>query len=150
MSSAITWISLAQWLTCLLTGVVLWTSVEYGIHRWLYHSVPLFIPLHDAHHSELNVYIGATPFVGIVLIFIVICFPVGALSTNLASGLTTGTLLGYMGYQLVHHRARLHQFGHHHHHLIGNFGITTTFWDQVFGAVIERTPNPSMEDPRPR
>lgn len=103
MTSIITWIGAVQWLICLPTGVSLWTFVEYGVHRWLYHGVAFFIPLHDAHHAEPNAYIGAAPFIGIFLIFAVTYFPVAVLSASWANGLTSGVLLGYMGYQLVHH-----------------------------------------------
>ena len=141
-----------EWHVCLPIGVCLWTFVEYAIHRWLYHGVSFFIPLHDAHHSEPNAYIGAAPFVGIALIFIVIYFPAILMNQTLGSGLTAGMLLGYMAYQLVHHathfwrltpgsylyRARLHHFGHHHRDVVGNFGVVTMFWDQVFGTAIER------------
>jgi sterol desaturase/sphingolipid hydroxylase (fatty acid hydroxylase superfamily) len=81
----------------------------------------------------------------------VIYLPAVAISWLMASGLTTGMLLGYMGYQVVHHathfwhaprgsylyRARLHHSAHHYHRKLGNFGITTAFWDQVFSTAVE-------------
>ena len=152
MSGARTWLSASEWLMSLLMGLCLWTLIEYAIHRWLYHGVSFFIPLHDAHHREPNACIGAAPFVGIVLIFAIIYWPAHSVHSTLASGLTAGLLLGYMAYQVVHHathfwrltpgrylyRARLHHFGHHHRDVVGNFGIVTMFWDQVFGTLIER------------
>ena len=149
-----------EWLTSLVVGVGLWTLVEYGVHRWLYHGVPFLIPLHDAHHDEPSAYIGAPPLVGIVLIFFVIYFPANSVSPTIASGLTSGMLLGYMGYQLVHHathfwkpatgsylyRARLHHSGHHYHQPIGNFGVTTAFWDKVFRTLVDVKRNVVVAD----
>jgi sterol desaturase/sphingolipid hydroxylase (fatty acid hydroxylase superfamily) len=152
-----TWLLRGGWLAWLIIGVGLWTVLEYGIHRWLYHGVEFFIRLHDAHHKEPNAYVGAPPFIGIALIFLLVFVPIGLFSLMVASGLTTGVLAGYMAYQLVHHathfwqpacgtflyRARLRHSGHHYHRLLGNFGITTVFWDQVFGTAIHASPNPA-------
>ena len=150
-----TWLLRGEWIASLIIGVGLWTILEYGIHRWLYHGVEFFIRLHDAHHEEPNAYVGAPPFVGIALIFLLIYLPVELADLTVASGLTTGVLAGYMAYQLVHHathfwqpargtylyRARLRHSGHHYHRKLGNFGITTVFWDQVFGSAIHASPN---------
>src|SRR4051812_22227940 len=83
-----------------------------------------------------------------ILIFFLIYVPVEMFSLMVASGLTTGVLGGYLAYQLVHHathfrqsvpgsflyRARVRHSGHHYHRELGNFGITTALWDQVFGT----------------
>jgi sterol desaturase/sphingolipid hydroxylase (fatty acid hydroxylase superfamily) len=125
------WFGRVEWTIWLVTGVGLWTLAEYGVHRWLYHGVDFFVRLHDAHHREPHAYIGAPPMLGITLIFAVIYLPAIAISWLVASGLTTGMLLGYMWYQVVHHathfwhasrgsylyRARLHHSAHHYHAL---------------------------------
>ena len=153
-----TWIMRVEWSASLLIGVGLWTLLEYGIHRWLYHGVELFIRLHDAHHKQPDAYIGAPPFIGIALIFLAIYLPGELLSLTVASGLTTGVLVGYMTYQLVHHAthfwqpargsylycARLRHSSHHYHRELGNFGITTVFWDQVFGTAIDVRHSPAV------
>jgi sterol desaturase/sphingolipid hydroxylase (fatty acid hydroxylase superfamily) len=154
------WLGRVEWTIWLVTGVGLWTLAEYGVHRWLYHGVAFFIRLHDAHHSEPHAYIGAPPMLGVALIFGLIYLPAASISWLMASGLTTGMLLGYMGYQVVHHathfwhasrgsylyRARLHHSAHHYHHKLGNFGITTALWDQVFGTAVE-VRRPGRKDP---
>jgi sterol desaturase/sphingolipid hydroxylase (fatty acid hydroxylase superfamily) len=153
-----TWLLRGEWFASLMIGLGVWTLLEYGIHRWLYHGVEFFIRLHDAHHKEPNAYVGAPPFVGIALIFFLVYVPVGMFSLMIASGLTTGVLEGYLAYQLVHHathfwqpgpgsflyRARLRHSGHHYHRELGNFGITTAFWDQVFGTAIHASRNPAV------
>jgi sterol desaturase/sphingolipid hydroxylase (fatty acid hydroxylase superfamily) len=97
------WFGRVEWTIWLVTGVGLWTLAEYGVHRWLYHGVGFFVRLHDTHHREPHAYIGAPPMLGVTLIFAVIYLPAVAISWLMASGLTTGMLLGYMGYQVVHH-----------------------------------------------
>jgi sterol desaturase/sphingolipid hydroxylase (fatty acid hydroxylase superfamily) len=153
-----TWLLRGEWLASFMIGVGLWTLLEYGIHRWLYHSVEFFIRLHAAHHKEPHAYVGAPPFVGIALIFFLIYVPVGLFSLIVASGLTTGVLAGYLAYQLVHHathfwqpargtylyRARVRHSGHHYHRKLGNFGITTVFWDEIFGTATLASGNPAV------
>jgi sterol desaturase/sphingolipid hydroxylase (fatty acid hydroxylase superfamily) len=150
-----TWLLRGEWIASLIVGVGLWTILEYGIHRWLYHGVEFFMRLHNAHHEEPNAYVGAPPFIGVALIFLLIYLPVELAGLTIASGLTTGVLAGYMAYQLVHHathfwlpargtylyRARLRHSRHHYHRKLGNFGITTVLWDQVFGSAIHTSPN---------
>jgi sterol desaturase/sphingolipid hydroxylase (fatty acid hydroxylase superfamily) len=120
--------------------------------------VELFVRLRDAHHREPDAYIGAPPFVGIALIFLAIYLPGELASLTVASGLTTGVLVGYMTYQLVHrathfwqptrgsylYRARLRHSGHHYHRELGNFGITSVFWDHVFGTAIDVRHSPAV------
>jgi sterol desaturase/sphingolipid hydroxylase (fatty acid hydroxylase superfamily) len=98
-----TWLGRAEWLVCFVMGVGLWTLLEYGIHRWLYHGVDFFIRLHEAHHDEPRAYISAPPFLGIASIFLVVHVPLVTFSPVVASGVTSGVLLGYFGYQIVHH-----------------------------------------------
>jgi sterol desaturase/sphingolipid hydroxylase (fatty acid hydroxylase superfamily) len=153
-----TWLLRVEWLASLMIGVGLWTLLEYGIHRWLYHGVEFFVRGHDVHHKEPHAYVGAPPLVGIALIFSAIYLPVGLVSKMVASGLTTGVLAGYFAYQLVHHathfwqpaggsyfyRTRLHHSLHHYHRELGNFGITTVFWDEVFGTAIHGSRGPAV------
>jgi sterol desaturase/sphingolipid hydroxylase (fatty acid hydroxylase superfamily) len=142
------WIARGEWLAWLAIGVGTWTLLEYGIHRCVYHRVAYFIRLHDAHHQDPLGYIGAPPFIGLALIFVTIYLPAALASPITANGLTTGVLLGYLAYQLVHHaahfsqpprdgylyRARVRHLRHHYDRKSGNFGITTGFWDHAFGT----------------
>ena len=149
-----TWLLRVEWLAWFVIGIGLWTLLEYAVHRWLYHGIGFFIRLHDAHHQEPHVYIGAPPFVGIALIFVAIYLPLAFIRETVASGLTAGVLGGYLTYQLVHHathfwqpprgsylhRARLNHSAHHYQRELGNFGITAAFWDRVFGTSIQAGP----------
>ena len=149
-----TWLEGAQWAAAAATGAAAWTLIEYAMHRWFYHDTPYIRDLHAAHHATPGAHIGAPPLIGIVLIFAVCYAPLVSTNSSVASGFTTGMLLGYMAYMLVHHashywnrpasswlaRARLHHALHHYHSDACNFGITTAFWDHVFGTALVRKP----------
>ncbi len=141
----------AQWTGAFVLGVLAWTFIEYLVHRILYHNVPWFERMHDAHHAEPNAFIGAPPIIGVVGIVALFFVPLYFVSFIVASGVTAGILAGYMGYMLIHHAAhywnvspssplyflRRHHALHHHHHDLGNYGIVTSFWDHVFGTSLE-------------
>jgi sterol desaturase/sphingolipid hydroxylase (fatty acid hydroxylase superfamily) len=140
------------WLVALLAGLCAWTLVEYAVHRWVYHRIPFFEKFHDAHHADPNGLIGAPSFFAIGVILALFFVPLLAIDLVAASGFAGGTLLGYIGYMLVHHashhvtpkpgtllyRARIRHMAHHYHATPGNYGVITSFWDQVFSTNLER------------
>src|SRR5580704_11455812 len=50
-----------QWLIACVVGIAGWTLVEYIIHRFVFHRIPLAARLHDMHHSSPGALIGAPP-----------------------------------------------------------------------------------------
>jgi sterol desaturase/sphingolipid hydroxylase (fatty acid hydroxylase superfamily) len=132
-------------------GAVLWTLVEYVMHRVIYHRFVVFRRFHEAHHDEPRAYVGAPPLVGTGIVFLVSFVPLAAFAVPLAIGLSAGMLAGYAVYMLVHHaihfrtprpggylyRARLHHAVHHYRDDNGNFGVSTAFWDRVFSTLIQ-------------
>ena len=54
--------ALGVWVMSLIAGCAAWTVVEYLVHRWVYHHLPLFKRYHDAHHNNPSGMIGARPF----------------------------------------------------------------------------------------
>ena len=146
-----TGIQWAEWMFWSFVGFFAWTLLEYVVHRWVYHAVPFFRDLHNAHHSEPAAYIGAPPGVTILLICLLFFAPWMTASFLVASGLTAGMLIGYMAYMLVHHSAhfrrlaatswfsatRRHHALHHHHSVSCNFGVTTRVWDHIFGTAFK-------------
>ena len=97
------------------------------------------------------------------------CFALGGFAPTLvlfgwqvASGLTVGLLFGYLWYLVVHdtvHRRRvrrgsllyelkIHHARHHHAKTPGNFGVTSSFWDRVFGTRIASDTRWSVKVPR--
>ena len=130
-----------------LSGLMLFTLVEYSFHRWMFHgSVPLFEPGHRRHHENPH---GddAMPFflppIGLLIIL-------GALSAAMplafALLLTGGLAAGYALYGLSHDIIHATRFRHpigrrwaanhhiHHYHPDRNFGVSTPLWDIVLGT----------------
>lgn len=135
-----------------LAGGILWTLAEYLIHRFAFHHVPLLKPVHMAHHHaprELN----GTPTLLTVLIFVVgVYVPLGAMiGWRMAAAATAGVMLGYLAYVSVHYvvhhmgsgglrplRRLIKLHAVHHHDTEHNFGVTSDFWDRVFGTLAKR------------
>lgn len=134
------------WTLSLIVGAVLWTLIEYLIHRFAYHWAPFLTPLHEAHHREPNAYVGVPSFLSTGLIIAVCYLPLRA-DPAIASGFTCGMLLGYAAYMFVHHathhfkiepgdwlyEARVRHMAHHYHDE-ANFGVSVGVWDRVFGT----------------
>ena len=86
-------------------------------------------------------------FISSGFIVVVCYFPVYFFDSVAAAGFTSGALLGYAGYMFVHHathhwkiepgdwlyEARVRHMSHHYHDS-ANFGVSTGFWDRVFGT----------------
>jgi sterol desaturase/sphingolipid hydroxylase (fatty acid hydroxylase superfamily) len=139
-------------LLALVLGVFGWTFVEYVIHRSIYHRVQPFQGYHDAHHDDPKALIGAPSVLGIVLIFGVVFLPLLPLGVAVACGATSGFILGYFAYMMIHHAShhsdirpgtwlyalRRHHARHHYAPDLGNFGVSTGFWDHVFGTALAR------------
>jgi sterol desaturase/sphingolipid hydroxylase (fatty acid hydroxylase superfamily) len=140
----------SRWWLAALSGAMLWTLVEYLVHRFVYHKVPVLKDLHGMHHAHPSDLIGAPIWVSIAS-FSVIFFLLARLwGVEIACGGTAGLIVGYLGYLLVHdavHRwqlaetswlrsHRLRHLRHHRYPVPGNFGVTTSIWDLVFGTAI--------------
>lgn len=141
---------IGAWFGWVAGGFAVWTLVEYGVHRFVYHRVPYFREIHDAHHAMPNALIGAPPVVGLALILLVFYLPATGFGPVAAGAFTIGALVGYLAYMVLHHaahhghvrpgswlyHARRHHGQHHHASDEGNFGITTSVWDHVFGTAL--------------
>ncbi|WP_316214963.1 sterol desaturase family protein [Bradyrhizobium sp. SZCCHNR2035] len=139
-----------RWFVAAACGAILWTLAEYLVHRFLYHEAPVLKDLHGMHHARPSDLVGAPIGVSAV-IFCSWFFLVARVSdVEIASGSASGLILGYVLYLTVHdavHRwplsedswLRKHRLRHLRHHRDpkpGNFGVTTSFWDHVFGTAI--------------
>jgi sterol desaturase/sphingolipid hydroxylase (fatty acid hydroxylase superfamily) len=146
-------LKLIEWFLAIAAGAALWTLCEYFVHRVVYHRIVVFKRLHEAHHADPRAYIGAPPMLATGIVFLGSFAPLAAIAPIFANGLSVGMLLGYATYALTHHafhfwtptpgghlyRMRLHHAAHHYHNDEGNFGVTTSFWDRVFGTRIQRS-----------
>jgi sterol desaturase/sphingolipid hydroxylase (fatty acid hydroxylase superfamily) len=140
-----------KFLLALLLGIFIWTLVEYWVHRYLYHHAPYLSPLHDLHHQRPGDFIGVPSFLSSGLVVAGGYLPLVMFDPVAAGGFTSGLLIGYAVYMVVHHathhwdirpgdwlyEARVRHMAHHYGDE-ANFGITTDLWDRVFGTARER------------
>jgi sterol desaturase/sphingolipid hydroxylase (fatty acid hydroxylase superfamily) len=148
----------ARWWFALACGAMLWTLVEYLLHRFVYHEVAVVRELHGMHHAHPNDFIGAPVWVSIAGFFSILGLLALLWDVEIACGITSGLIIGYLAYLLMHdaahrwqlgesswlRRHRLRHLRHHRNAEPGNFGVTTGFWDVVFGTAIvpDRTRGP--------
>jgi 4-hydroxysphinganine ceramide fatty acyl 2-hydroxylase len=141
-------------------GVLVWTLLEYGLHRFLFHiRVAIRNPRlrdfinasHSAHHAspkdadKLLVH----PTYGLVISAILFGVFYGvAGSVSAAVGVLTGVWAGFLYYESVHYRVHfnvatsrlivMQRRLHFYHHFTNNkryFGVTSPLWDHVFRTV---------------
>jgi sterol desaturase/sphingolipid hydroxylase (fatty acid hydroxylase superfamily) len=132
-------------------GVATWTFAEYQLHRWVLHHVPYVKDMHEAHHNDQKALIGTPPWLSLALMIILVLLPAILIAGfSYGAAFAAGLLLGYSFYIIVHHGVHhwrlqpgsyLYKLKHRHalhHHFddAGNFGVTTGFWDKVFGTDI--------------
>lgn len=123
----------------LMAGFILWTLIEYGVHRALH---VMKSPAHFRHHRDPNGKHGPSAWMTLVILFgMYLCLHV-SLGFRIASAMTTGILTGYGAYLYVHngiHMTKMFQKSKirqrhtmHHNGMIGSYGVLTTFWDKIF------------------
>ena len=116
-------------------GLVAWTVAEYITHRFVLHAIaPVQHGIHHAHPKEAVDKI----FWQIWLAFVVVYLITGG-------AILAGALVAYAWYLYVHYCAHQNPailpaslLKHHlvHHRLANrNYGVTTKFWDRVFGTM---------------
>ena len=155
----------AQWpqmAAFVLAGLAGWSLIEYLLHRFVLHGVQPFQGWHAEHHQRPTALICAPTILSAALILTLVFLPT-LLVSNLwrACALTLGVLAGYLAYAVVHHathhwradnawlrqRKRWHAL-HHHAHAPHCFGVTSGFWDRVFGSAPQPLrPRPASQRP---
>ena len=139
-----------QSLAWTLLGLASWTAIEYALHRYVLHSLQPFTRWHAEHHQRPTALICAPTILSGSLIGTLVFLP-GWLMLGLwsACALTLGVLIGYLAYAVTHHathhwraesawlkrRKRWHALHHHGGDRQGCYGVTSAFWDHVFGSV---------------
>lgn len=130
-----------------LSGLLIFTLIEYCFHRWLFHgSVPLMEPGHRKHHENPLGYDSLPFFLPPILVLILLALFALIMPTSYALLLAGGLATGYATYGLSHLAIHVTRFRRplikrwaaihyiHHHHPDKNFGVTTPLWDIVFGT----------------
>lgn len=131
-------------------GWFAWTLIEYTIHGPLSHRWKTLVsPLHWTHHKNpRNVFtspLAAAPVAGLL-------FAIGqAVAGPLAAGVFVAAVAaGFIRYERTHWRIhfrmprnssertlRSHHLAHHFANPHAYWGVTTRFWDRVFGTLPE-------------
>lgn len=133
-------------------GVAFWTFTEYMLHRFLGHvhkGKNFFKAEHLQHHSKANYFAPAykkaimAVVVSVKLVLVISLFT----SIQVAIAFILGFVTMYSIYEMMHYRfhskepvarpfiiLRKHHFYHHFHNPKMNLGLTTRFWDRVFGT----------------
>lgn len=141
------------WIVATLAGLFAWTLAEYIIHRFILHNVVYFRDLHDQHHATPTELIGTPIWMSFSILVVAVLLPAWwLLGVPYGSGFTFGMTAGYLTYSFAHHALhhwrmlpghplynwkRQHAL-HHFRHDEGNFGVTTLFWDHVFGTALSQ------------
>ena len=136
-------------LTLIALGLGGWTIIEYLLHRFVLHGVRPFKSWHEEHHRRPTALICAPTIFSASLVVVLVFLPAFLLGGVWdACALTLGLVIGYLLYAITHHathhwqakspwlqsRKRWHALHHHRAGTLGGFGVTTAFWDHVFGS----------------
>lgn len=147
-----------QFLAHLMWGLVIWTGLEYSLHRWVFHLNPgksvtmikLHFLIHGMHHKvpfdELRQVFPPIPALLLTAIIysilqLIITYPVIKL---------TGALIGYVTYDMIHYYVHhgspadgtyLYTMKRYHsnHHFLNHdkaFGISSKIWDYAFRTFV--------------
>lgn len=142
--------TLAGGVVAVLVGFLAWGGAEYAGHRWLLHGSPSAAQrAHARHHADGTALISAPAFLGTALASVAWGLLSLVLSPGLAALFVGGLYGGYNCYVLVHHLQHRHRAlfvrlstlerleqahrTHHRRHVV-NFGVSTTWWDRLFGT----------------
>ncbi|RXW20173.1 hypothetical protein EST38_g5680 [Candolleomyces aberdarensis] len=152
--------SFVKALLCFFLGNVIWTLLEYTLHRFLFHidnylpDTPIFLTLHFLMHGihhylpmdrlrlvmpPLLFFVLETPFTQLAYIL----FP-----PAVANGIISGAFTFYVLYDCMHyalHHTKLPQYmrdmkkyhlAHHYKNFELGFGVTSKIWDIVFSTYL--------------
>ena len=144
------WTDRLKWIAAFLAGIAVWTLLEYLLHRFVLHSMPTFSDMHAVHHASPRAFVGTPTWVSLSILWLVFFVPAWrALSLNVGGGLIAGVMMGFLWYGILHHAihhrrprflairltASIHRhLRHHYSPRPGNFGVTTSLWDLLFGT----------------
>jgi sterol desaturase/sphingolipid hydroxylase (fatty acid hydroxylase superfamily) len=139
----------AKWIGAATVGVLVWTLLEYSLHRLVLHRLPVFSSMHASHHGAPLALLGTPTWVSIPVWLTTTLLPLWTFcGHDIATGTTIGVMLGYWWYGILHHvihhdrsfcafmKRRAWHMRHHFSPAGGNFGVTTPIWDHVFGTAI--------------
>jgi len=148
-------------LICFLVGNFLWTLIEYGMHRFLFHidewlpdhSIALTVHflLHGIHHNlpmdKMRLVMPPTLFAALQYPFTQLAYFI--LPNWMANGVIAGAFMFYVLYDTMHyalHHSKLptyikamkvYHMEHHFRNYDAGYGVTSPIWDWVFGTTFD-------------
>jgi sterol desaturase/sphingolipid hydroxylase (fatty acid hydroxylase superfamily) len=138
-------------------GVLLWSLIEYLLHRFVLHARPqtpallaVVEKLHLGHHrnpqDERKITVPLSASLPIVSVLLGL-YRLMAGSWQVAAWLLTGSIAGYLYYETVHFwmhcgarhgrwlgPQRTRHLSHHYKDSARGFGVTTQLWDLILGT----------------
>ncbi|PWN51308.1 Inositolphosphorylceramide-B hydroxylase [Violaceomyces palustris] len=153
-------VAFAQTFLCFLLGNFIWTIIEYGMHRCLFHiddllpDKPFFLMLHfllhGVHHylpmDRLRLVMPPVLFAALSYPFTQLAYALFPVAV--ANGIISGAFAMYVCYDCMHyalHHTKLptylrkmkkYHLEHHYKNFELGFGVTSKFWDYVFGTML--------------
>jgi len=138
--------SVGYWFTWTMIGIIIYTFLEYIFHRWILHE--FLSNAHGNHHKRpRNLRIIATPILPVQLYdFIVIVLLIAIIGRERAYAINCGISFGQCVMDTVHilfhstfrpwylESARSYHSHHHFREEHVAHGLTTSFWDIIFGT----------------
>ncbi|KAF7972148.1 hypothetical protein HWV62_11125 [Athelia sp. TMB] len=158
--STITFAALLKTAMCFATGNLIWTILEYTLHRFLFHideylpdnsaCMTLHFLLHGIHHympmDKLRLVMPPTLFAVLQAPFTKLAHTI--FPTAVANGIISGAFAFYILYDCMHyalHHTKLpaymremkkYHLAHHYKNFELGFGVTSKIWDVVFGTTL--------------
>jgi sterol desaturase/sphingolipid hydroxylase (fatty acid hydroxylase superfamily) len=132
-----------------LAGLASWTLIEYVLHRFVLHGIKPFCLWHAEHHQRPKALIYTPTIVTALLNALLVFLPAFLILGNLreACAFTLGIIAGFLAFGITHHAVHHWRLGNawlkrlkhwhalHHHTKQGSYyGVTSIFWDHVFGS----------------
>jgi len=147
-------------------GLCFWTIVEYTMHRCLFHidyylpenraALTLHFLLHGIHHylpmDRLRLVMPPTLFVALAIPFWYLAHSIFFYNWHAAVAVYSGGIFGYICYDMthyfIHHKnlptyyreLKKYHLQHHFMDYENGFGVTSRFWDRVFGTELPPPP----------
>ncbi|RIB03786.1 hypothetical protein C2G38_2135822 [Gigaspora rosea] len=144
-----------------LIGIGIWTLLEYTLHRFLFHidallpdhpyALSVHFALHGIHHylPMDRLRLVMPPILGAAIAYPIIQLGYIMFPEHAARAMIAGAMFGYVCYDLTHyhlHHARpfsqhlremkTYHLAHHYKNYELGYGITSKFWDSIFGTVL--------------
>ncbi|KAK0652003.1 hypothetical protein B0T16DRAFT_405183 [Cercophora newfieldiana] len=148
---------------CWGSGLAIWTLLEYILHRFLFHldewlpdnrvGITMHFLLHGVHHylpmDKYRLVMPPTLFIVLAAPFWKLAHAIFYWDWSVATTVYCGGIFGYICYDLTHYflhhqnlplwykQLKKYHLEHHFLDYQNGFGVTSRFWDTVFGTELK-------------